>query len=41
MGSISTLIWFVAFLAGGAALLVVLLLVARARYINSGQEEGE
>ena len=41
MGAISTLIWFVAFLVGGAALLVVVGLILQRRYIKSGQEEGE
>lgn len=41
MGALSSLIWFVAFLAGGAAILIFIGLWARTRYIRSGQEEGE
>lgn len=41
MGALSSLIWFVAFLAGGAAIIIFIGLFLRLRYIKSGQEEGE
>lgn len=41
MGALSSLIWFVAFIAGGAAIVIFVGLALRLRYIRSGQEEGE
>lgn len=41
MGAISGLIWFVAIAVGGVAVVLVLGILARSRYIASGQEEGE
>jgi hypothetical protein len=41
MGAMAGFIWFVALIMGGMALLVALALIARNKYIASGQEEGE
>lgn len=41
MGALSTLIWFVALVFGGIAIVFVVVLVARNKYLSSGQEEGE
>lgn len=41
VGALSSLIWFVALIVGGAAIVIALMLFARFRYLKSGQEEGE
>lgn len=41
MGAMGGFIWFVALIFGGIAFLLAIALVARNKYIASGQEEGE
>lgn len=41
MGALTGFLWIVAGLVGLVAVFVVIAFIARARYIASGQEEGE